>query len=193
MRACVQYKLSDCRAKLPARGSLRTAMLEVVQVPAMSAFSDPQLTWWGELNAARDDAAMKSLWRLVDKSKLPDQTIAPAFPGAPGSKAHWEAQKQELVDGYNAGQVADQFVHVGKWPNEVDELRVYPGLRRIAKQQPLVMRAPPAPWLLRINLTPGCTGRRLWAWFGGQAGHALGGRSGGGNALNPYDPLLRMG
>lgn len=152
---CVQYKLADSRSKLPPRGFMLASMLECVPVPAMSSFSHPTTTWWGEMGAADEDKPMKALWRCVDKSVLPDKTIAPAFPGAPGCKTDWEAQKQELVDGFNAGQVPDQFVHVGRWPDEVDALYVYPGLKRIAKQQRLIMRAPRALWLLRVGLAPG--------------------------------------
>ena len=195
--ACWQCKLANSRLKTrPACGSLTVADLEIIEVPAMSSFSTEVLTWWGERGAADQDKQMKALWRRVDKSKLPDKTVAPAFPGAPGCGQDWAAHLQEFCDGYNAGHVPECFLHVGKWPDEVDELHVYPGLKRIAKQQRLVMRALHAtPWecVAGLGLVAGSGRAAPCLWMGG-AGWAGSGEQGRvGEGWDPLDPCVRLG
>ena len=101
----------------------------------MTSFSHPQDTWWGAKESADADKVVKSLWRRVDKNILPNKNIAPEFPGAPGSKASWTAIKQEFVDAFNDGRVPDNFLLLGAWPEEVDDMLIYPGLVQLARQQ----------------------------------------------------------
>ena len=117
-------------------------MLDRIEVPAISSFSHDATTWWGERSSAEGDKEAKSLWRRVDKSRLPDKTIALPFPGAPGCTTAWQAHTQSLVDEYNSGELPEHFIHLGKWPEEVGGLFVYPGLLRVAKQHRAVLRAP---------------------------------------------------
>ena len=141
-----QYKLRDAAQNvLPARGTLRIDMIECLEVPGMTSFSHPKDTWWGAKESADADKVVKSLWRRVEKNILPNKNIAPEFPGAPGSKASWIAVKQEFVDAFNDGRVPDHFLLLGAWPEEVDDILIYPGLVKLARQQRLVLRTPRAP------------------------------------------------
>ena len=141
-----QYKLRDAAQNvLPARGTLRIDMVECLEVPGMTSFSHPKDTWWGAKESADADKVVKSLWRRVEKNILPNKNIAPEFPGAPGSKASWIAVKQEFVDAFNDGRVPDHFLLLGAWPEEVDDMLIYPGLVQLARQQRLVLRTPRAP------------------------------------------------
>ena len=138
----MQAKLKDGRATLPAPAKLTVEMLETVKVPAMTSFTHEHLAWWGDRRVAEQNKEMKSLWQRVDKSLFPDKTVALAFPGSAGCKQEWAAHVQELVDGYNAEHVPAHFIHVGRWPDDVNQLHVYPGIKRIGKQLRLVLRTP---------------------------------------------------
>ena len=125
-----QNKLANNRLKtLPARGTLTVADIERVEVPALSAFSVDGVIWWADMDELEPET--KSLWGRVDKEKLADKTIAPAFPGRAGSKVTWEAHTQALVDEYNDGTLPEIFIHIGKFPEDVTNLPVYPGLLRM--------------------------------------------------------------
>lgn len=137
---CVQMKVSNGSLKNhPARGTLTVAQIDRTEVPAFTSFSHETLTWWGSRAAAEADKEAKSLWRRVDKDQLPDKTIALPFPGAPGCASAWQAHMESFVAGYNSGEVPQHFLHLGKWP---EDMHVYPGLLRMAKQQRVVLRAP---------------------------------------------------
>ena len=134
----------------PARGTLTVEMLDRLEVPGMTSFSHETTTWWGDRAAAEQDKEAKSLWRRVDKDRLPDKAIALPFPGSPGCAAAWLAHSRSFVDAYNSGELPQHFLHLGKWPEDISQMSVYPGLRRVAKQQRVVLRAPHPP-----TCTPG--------------------------------------
>ena len=146
-----QNKVSNGHVKnYPGRGTLTVQMLDRQEVPGMTSFSHETTTWWGDLAAAEQNKEVKALWRRVDKDKLPDKTIALPFPGAPGCATAWLAHMQSFVDAYNSGELPQHFLHLGKWPEDISEMSVFPGLLRMAKQQRVVLRAPH-----HITCTPG--------------------------------------
>ena len=138
-----QIKMANGHVKnYPTRGTLTVQMLDRQEVPGMTSFSHETTTWWGDLAAAEQSKEGKALWRRVDKDKLPDKTIALPFPGAPGCATAWLAHMQSFVDAYNSGELPQHFLHLGKWPEDISEMSVFPGLLRMAKQQRVVLRAP---------------------------------------------------
>ena len=160
---CVQIKVSNGSLKNhPARGTLTVAQIDRTEVPAFTSFSHEPLTWWGSRAAAEADKEAKSLWRRVDKDQLPDKAIALPFPGAPGCASAWQAHMESFVAAYNSGELPQHFLHLGKWPEDISNMHVYPGLLRMAKQQRVVLRAP-------RHIT--CT-RRMWVagWACGAQG-----------------------
>ena len=131
-----QYKLSDARIRSrPAVGTLTVDQITRMEVPAVSSFQHDALTWWSSKEAAAENQEVKSLWRRVDKAALPDKTVAPEFPSTKGSRMGWEAFDQEFVDSYNDGSVPPEHLLLGRWQEEMGDVRIYPGLTRIARQQ----------------------------------------------------------
>ena len=149
---CWQVKLTNARlSRRPARGSLNVSDIEVLEVPAISSFSHANQLWWGEKNDASANKSMKALYNRLNKSLLPDKTIVPAFPGTAGCREEWLAVKQAIVDEYNSGTLPEEFLIVGKWPQETEGVQIWPGLKRIAKQ------------LIKITSKPRLFLRRLWS------------------------------
>ena len=140
---CSQFKLENARLKnRPSRGSLKVADVEVLEVPAQTSFSHNNVLWWGDKRDAAADKEAKSLYNRVSRARLPDKTIVPAFPGSAGCRVEWDAMKQGFVDEYNDGRLPEAYLAIGKWPDEVDALLVWPGLARVAKQLPKILRTP---------------------------------------------------
>ena len=145
---CWQVKLLNARlSKRPARGKLMVSDIEVLEVPAISSFSHENQLWWGEKNAASADKNMKALYTRLDRSLLPDKTTVPAFPGTAGCRDEWLAVKQAIVDEYNTGTLPEDFLTVGKWPQETEGMHIWPGLKRIAKQLTKIMSKPPSSYV----------------------------------------------
>ena len=144
-----QFKLENARLRSrPARGNLKINDVEVIEVPAMTSFAHAGYLWWGDKHDAADDREAKALYNRIDRERLPDKTIVPAFPGSAGCREQWIAFRQEFVHEYNNGSLPESYLSVGKWPDEVNELRVWPGLARVAKQLPKLLSTlrAAAPW-----------------------------------------------
>lgn len=52
--------------------------------------------------------------------------------------------KQAIVDEYNTGTLHEDFLIVGKWPQETEGMHIWPGLKRIAKQLTKITSTPPS-------------------------------------------------
>lgn len=142
---CWQVKLTNARlSKRPARGKLAVSDIEVLEVPATSSFSHENQLWWGEKNHASANKSMKALYTRLNRSLLADKTIVPAFPGTAGCREEWLAVKQAIVDEYNTGTLHEDFLIVGKWPQETEGMHIWPGLKRIAKQLSKITSTPPS-------------------------------------------------
>ena len=126
----------------------------MIEVLAISSFSHERQLWWGSKDGAAANKEGKALYNRVDRSLLPDKTVAPAFPGSAGCRAEWDAIKQTFVDDYNNGTMPDDFLGLGKWPDDVQGMKIWPGLARVARQLPKLMRAPRAPHRLTAAAPP---------------------------------------
>lgn len=69
-------------------------MVEIIEVPALADVMKPNVIWWSEKYAFMGDKRLKGLWRKIDRAKLPNQTIAPMYPGGTGAPADWEEHKR---------------------------------------------------------------------------------------------------
>ena len=112
MHVASQAKLTNGRlGAVPTRGSLTADDLTVLEVPMVTHPHYTSTLW-----AATKDKigpTTKNTYKSLPRDELPDELLAPPFPGTAGAKQPWRDIVEHVVALYNSGELPDGVITTG--------------------------------------------------------------------------------